>query len=72
MNKGQRALADLVAGGLSQGAIARSIGATRSLVTRWLQGRQKPTTRYRVLLERIHGIGLTWWDEPVAEQRSAA
>lgn len=44
--------------------IAESIGVNPSLVTRWGQGRQSPVTRYRVALEREHGIPVMAWDEP--------
>ena len=71
MTNGQRQLRSLIEGGTSQGAIARSLGVARSVVTRWAQGRQAPITRYRLELQKVHGIPIEAWDEPEAPSSQA-
>ena len=65
MSKGQaqlKAIVDSDRG--AQAKLARELSVASPVITRWVQGRQKPITRFRAELERLHGIPLLSWDQP--------
>lgn len=72
MTKGQAILVELLKPFGARKAIAERVGADPTLVTRWGQGRQKPTTLYRTRFEEHYGVPLLSWDEPADEPAEAS
>ena len=63
MTKGQAKLARMLEPFGARKAIAERVGADPTLVTRWGQGRQNPTTVYRIRFVPL-GIELMDWETP--------
>lgn len=53
-------------------AIAVRLGASQSLVSRWIHGVRVPSPRWRARIQDELGIGWRSWDEPADEQREAS
>lgn len=55
--------------GLTHVAVEESIGATRGVMSRWLNGERRPRLRFAVLLEQQLGIPLrSWVSKPTVDR----
>ena len=70
-SEGQRLLVQSLSERGAAVRLAKNMGVDSSFVSRWTSGRQKPVTRYRLMIEEIHGIDLLAWDEPAKAEADA-
>lgn len=59
--RGRRLLAKVIGGGISQGDVARTIGAPQPSVSQWAGGKRRPSPKYRRRLSMRFGIPETDW-----------
>jgi hypothetical protein len=53
-------------------AIATTVGAAQSLVSRWAAGTRVPSSRWRAKMQDELGIDWRAWDEPADDAERAA
>lgn len=63
-NEGQRLLRLAYPDRGDAAQLAREIGTPPSVVSRWLNGDQRPVTASRIFLWKRSGIPIESWDEP--------
>jgi predicted transcriptional regulator len=69
MNRGAQELQKRL-NGLQRGAqerLARELDTSSGVISHWLTGKRKPSARFRGILNAMHGISWTAWDEDVGE-----
>lgn len=63
-NKGAAALQKVIdERDWSMGDMARAIHAATGAVPRWISGARKPGVRFALILHRLFGIHVEWWQE---------
>lgn len=62
-SEGQRLLREALKERGAAAELSRAVGVVPSVITRWLDGRQKPDTRNRIAIEEQKDIPLQSWDE---------
>ena len=68
MNQGAAELTKQLAKRGDQLNLARKLGTSAGVVSRWASGERTPTARFRVALATILLIPLDAWELPVPEQ----
>jgi hypothetical protein len=57
---------------LSASELARKLRVTRQCIRNWILGARKPQQKYRVALEGLLGIPVSYWEEPASPTRRMA
>ena len=72
MNRGAQRLKERLSGRGDKKKLADLLEVDPPLVSHWLSGDRKPTTKQRAQLEDEYGIGWRTWDEEVRSNKGAA
>jgi len=63
-NEGARLFREAIeAKGETQGAAARALATTSSMVNRWLLGTRKPSRYWAPIIEERYGVPMRAWDQ---------
>lgn len=63
VNRGATRLLELFPDRGGQTVVARTVGTSPSVVSRWMRSERRPSAKQRARLEDLYGIGWRLWDQ---------